>query len=62
MTYRGYKSWRPNSRRNRRSQGGSRSRARSQRDASPATDRTFLLYIGGFLLLAILAMLALVLL
>jgi hypothetical protein len=53
VSYGGYKSWKPTSRRNRRSQGSSR------RSASQGTDRTFLVVAGLFFLAIILLLAAL---
>ncbi len=49
MSYRGYKSWRPNSRRDRR-----RARRTSKRAETKATDRVFFLVVGLFSLIALL--------
>lgn len=63
MTYRGYKSWRPNSRKDRRrARGGTQSRARKGAPVARSTDKVVFMILGGFLLLVILAMLAFVLL
>jgi hypothetical protein len=62
MTYRGYKSWRPNSRRNRRARGRAKAGTQGTSGNSILTDRTFLALMGGFFLLLILVVLAVVLL
>ena len=49
MSYGGYKSWRPNSRRDRR-----RTRRSSKRSETQGTDKVFFLVIGLFALIALL--------
>jgi hypothetical protein len=49
MSYRGYKNWRPNSRRNRR-----QARRASKRSETQGTDRVFFLIVGLFALAALL--------